>query len=125
MKWQDIQTKLIAKDDKEACLDFAIACAEKALPFSDSSYVTETLPIIKANRWNHKVLTARFQPLAIIRVNQNDVGKRESAHVMIHAVELAGVNSLQGWAAHAARCGEALSRISEDLCGEVITQFEL
>ena len=123
MKWQDIQAKLIERNDKEICLDFALACAETALQFSDSEYVMETLPIIQQNRWNHAALRTRFQPLARIRVQEQETGKKESAHVMIHALELAGVNSIQSQAAHAARCGEALNRIDENLCVEIVNRF--
>jgi hypothetical protein len=126
MNWREIHTKLVAKKDKNVCLDFAIACADKSAPFTNSELVLSTLPILKNNRWIYGAVKDKFTPLAVERVShKDDLNKREAAHIMLHAVEIASVNSLQSQAGHAARCGEALSRIDEGLVNELILEFNL
>ena len=123
MNWKDLQKKMIAKNDKELCMNFAIACAEKASEYTDSQIVIETLAILKDSKWNF--LGDNFNDLAKERISHSDLSKKEAAHALIHASELPSVRSIQSMAGHAARAGEALSRIGEQHCLDIVAQFGL
>lgn len=126
MGWKEIQAKLISKNDKQLCMQLSVTCSEAAINFTDSDIVHEALSLLKENEWDHTKYSHLFNKLSKERIsNTENLQKRESAHALIHATELATVKSLQSMAAHAARCAEALSRIDISLCKTIMTQYKL
>ena len=123
MDAKELQNRLIATRNKEICYDFAVACAEKAAEINGSPLFSEIAGLMRNNRWEYNRVGKYFHGLAAARVNEKQIDKKESIHTMIHAIEISSVHSIQSIAAHAARCGNALSRINESLAEEICSRI--
>lgn len=117
MTWRDLYPKMLEKNSKEACLVFSHECFERAAIYTDDLFVHEVAALVKSNL---SEAMKRQQQIAVIRATTKDLRKMEAAHIILHLIEVALSNNPISAAGHAARCGEALSRIdskNELLCG--------
>ena len=123
MTWQEIYPILKNKQDKQTCYEFALECSKQGIRYSKLPYyLSDILKHIEED--NKDWLKEHFYTLKLLRVKEPELAAKESTHILIHMIEVLRANNSVSAAGHAARCGEALSRIDNDFVKQLVSRYE-